>query len=324
MPDGNRPRSLCVIDALPLDASLAKALEAWHGYLTDTKRCSDHTVNGYFQDIAQFLGFLHRYDETTPSFATLKTLDQHSLRAWLADRKKHGIGDSSNARAMSSMRGFFHFLQREHSIENAAVFNLRTPRLKKPLPKALNEADTLRALDTVKDLHPEPWVAKRDWALLTLIYGCGLRISEALSLNCGDLDTTANGLRIRGKGRKERLVPLLPAVVDAIQDYMRHCPYLQHPNRDAPLFLGVRGAALSARVFQRQIQLLRGYLGLPESVTPHAFRHSFATHLLGGGGDLRTIQELLGHESLSTTQRYTHVDTARLMAAYKAAHPKGE
>jgi integrase/recombinase XerC len=321
MPDGNRPGSLR-LNNLPIDTALQKQLDAWHHHLAHVKQVSPHTLTGYQQDMSQFLGFLHDYTARPLSLGELQAVDQHSLRAWLASRKQQGISDSSNARAMSSLRNFYRYLHKEQGMENAAVFNLRTPRLKKPLPKALSEEDTLRAVDTLRELHPEPWVAKRDWALLTLIYGCGLRISEALALSCGDVRHGNNGLRIRGKGRKERLVPLLPVVFDALEDYRSSCPYLQHPHADAPLFLGLRGLALNPKVFQRQIQHLRAYLGLPDSVTPHAFRHSFATHLLAGGGDLRTIQELLGHENLSTTQRYTHVDTARLMAAYKSAHPR--
>lgn len=323
MPDGNRPGSLR-LNGLPIAAALQQQLNAWQEHLMHVKQVSPHTLSGYQQDIAQFLNFLHHYTSAPLSLDALQAVDQRSLRAWLAERKQQGIGDGSNARAMSSLRNFFRYLHKEQGIENAAVFNLRTPRLKKPLPKALTEEDSLRALETLKDLHPEPWVAKRDWALLTLIYGCGLRISEALSLTCGDIRQGDNGLRIRGKGRKERLVPLLPEVTHTVEEYLRACPYLQHPHPDAPLFLGVRGLALNPKVFQRQIQHLRAYLGLPDSVTPHAFRHSFATHLLAGGGDLRTIQELLGHENLSTTQRYTHVDTARLMAAYKNAHPRAK
>lgn len=308
----------------PLSPDLNSCLTAWEQWLSGTKRVSPHTLSGYKQDITQFLQFLHNYTSDILTLQTLAAIEHRELRAWLAQRKQDGIGDSSNARAMSSLRSFYRYLQRERNIENAAVFNLRTPRLQKPLPKALTEADSLQALDTIKTLHPEPWIAKRDWALLTLIYGCGLRISEALSLRCGDINHAGNGLRISGKGSKERIVPLLPEVVETVADYRRACPYLRHHHPDTPLFLGMRGAALLPRVFQRQIAHLRAYLGLPDSVTPHAFRHSFATHLLAGGGDLRAIQELLGHENLSTTQRYTHVDSARLMAAYKNAHPRAE
>lgn len=324
MPDGNRPRSLRVIDALSLDAALRGTIDEWYGYLGGVRNLSAHTLDGYFQDIADFLCFAQDYQGEPLALSALAGLEQNALRAWLAHRKMQGIGDSSNARAMSALRNLFRYLEREKGVENAAVFNLRTPRLKKPLPKALTEDAAFEALDTIKTLHPEPWVAKRDWALLSLLYGCGLRISEALSLSCGAFDNAGDGLRIYGKGRKERIVPLLPAVADAVRDYQKACPYLKHHRPDTPLFLGVRGAVLTPQVFRRQIQLLRGYLGLPDSATPHAFRHSFATHLLAGGGDLRSIQELLGHENLSTTQRYTHVDTARLMAAYQAAHPKGK
>lgn len=324
MPDGNRPRGFRAISALPLDNALSQALDGWHSQLRDIRRLSAHTLDAYVQDMADFLRFLHDYRAEPLTQRLLAGLQATELRAWLAQRKKQGISDSSNARAMSSIRNFFRYLEREAGIENAAVFSLRMPRLKAPLPKALSEDMAMNALETIKTLHPEPWVAKRDWALLTLLYGCGLRISEGLALSCGDFDNGKDTLRIRGKGRKERIVPLIPAVTDTVRDYIAACPYLKHHRPDTPLFLGLRGAVLTPQVFRRQLQLLRGYLGLPDSATPHAFRHSFATHLLAGGGDLRSIQELLGHENLSTTQRYTHVDTARLMAAYKAAHPKGK
>lgn len=324
MPDGNRPRSLRLIDELPLDIRLRDTLFAWHDWLLGTRRVSPHTLTGYMQDSGNFLYFLQDYTGDTVSISTLAAIELRELRAWLARRKQEGVSDTSNARAMSSIRNLYRFLQKEHGIENAAVFNLRSPRLKKPLPKALTQEDTLRAVDGLRELHPEPWIAKRDWALLTLIYGCGLRMSEALSLSRHDVDTARDGLRIRGKGRKERIVPLLPEVRATLEDYLRASPYHSSGEGSTPLFLGARGRELSATVFQRQIQRLRAYLGLPDSVTPHAFRHSFATHLLAGGGDLRAIQELLGHENLSTTQRYTHVDSARLMEAYKNAHPKGK
>jgi integrase/recombinase XerC len=250
----------------------------------------------------------------------LARLEHRELRAWLAQRRQDGISDSSNARAMSSIRNFYRYLQRETGLENAAVFNLRMPRLKKPLPKALTAQDALDAVETLRTLHPEPWIARRDWALLTLLYGCGLRIGEALSLTRHDIAGAKHGLRIHGKGGKERVVPVLPQVLEAIAAYLAACPYMGEG--EMPLFLGARGERLAPAVFRRQIRQLRAGLGLPESATPHAFRHSFATHLLAGGGDLRAIQELLGHENLSTTQRYTHVDTARLMSAYKNAHPR--
>lgn len=281
-------------------------------------------MTAYQQDIRDFNAFIARHlNEPTLSLHHLAGLEPADIRAWLAARIGQGVSTTSNGRALSSLKNLARFLHKEYGVECQAIVGFRGPKLKKPLPKALTEADSLQALASIGDLHPEPWIAKRDWALLTLIYGCGLRISEALALTCRDIKTEGGSLRIRGKGRKERMVPVLPAVISALEEYRGMCPYLRGAeNSDSPLFLGLRGAPLAPAVFQRQIQQLRHYLGLPESVTPHAFRHSFATHLLAGGGDLRSIQELLGHESLTTTQRYTHVDAARLMEAYRNAHPK--
>lgn len=303
---------------------LSDALVKWTGWLTGIRRVSDHTLTAYQQDISHFIHFLTRHQgEEIASLHSLAALEPADIRAWLAARIGQGMSAASNARALSALKNLARFLHKEYGVECASIMGFRGPKQKKPLPKALTEADSLAALEHIGDLHPEPWVAKRDWALLTLIYGCGLRISEALSLTCKDINQSNGGLRIRGKGRKERIVPVLPAVISAVQDYLALCPYLRGAEKsDTPLFLGLRGAPLAPAVFQRQIQQLRRYLGLPESVTPHAFRHSFATHLLAGGGDLRAIQELLGHESLITTQRYTHVDAARLMEAYRNAHPK--
>lgn len=304
-----------------LSPDLAARLNAWLEWLKGARRVSPHTLAAYRSDMEQFCAFLYEYLAEGPLTAEmLSRLEHRELRAWLAHRRQDELSDSSNARAMSSIRNFYRYLQRETGLENAAVFNLRMPRLKKPLPKALTAQDALNAVGTLKTLHPEPWIARRDWALLTLLYGCGLRIGEALSLTRGDVAEAGHGLRIRGKGGKERVVPVLPQVSEAITTYLAVCPYAGEGK--TPLFLGARGERLAPAVFQRQIRQLRAALGLPESATPHAFRHSFATHLLAGGGDLRAIQELLGHENLSTTQRYTHVDTARLMAAYKSAHPR--
>lgn len=309
-----------------LDKPLQEAVTGWLGWLKGVKRVSPHTLTAYEQDICHWMTFLFaHYGEAGLSLSHIERQEQRNLRTWLAQRQREGFSPASTARAISGVKNFARFLHKEYGIENAAVANLRAPRSQKPLPKALNPQDSLKALENIRELHPEPWVAKRDWALLTLIYGCGLRISEALSLTLGDFQTAQDIVRITGKGNKERLVPLLPEVRQSVADYLDACPYIRAAEPiSTPLFLGVRGGALSVPVFQRQIRLLRGYLGLPESVTPHAFRHSFATHLLAGGGDLRAIQELLGHASLSTTQRYTHVDTARLMDAYRNAHPKGK
>ncbi len=220
---------------------------------------------------------------------------------------------------MSTLRNFFRFLDRGGLVHNPAVKAVKTPRLPKPVPKALDETDAKAAITTVAELQDEPWLAARDTALLILLYGCGLRIGEALSLTCADMPKS-DVLRVIGKGRKERIVPVLPIVRDAVRAYRDICPFA--PEDNAPLFVGKRGKALNPGVVQRQMRRLRALLGLAETATPHALRHSFATHLLAQGGDLRTIQELLGHASLSTTQRYTVVDEAHLTRVYRASHPR--
>ena len=225
---------------------------------------------------------------------------------------------TSTARALSTVKSFYRYLEKQGTLTNPVIFHLRGPKLKKALPKALGVEQAQQALETIGTQHEDEWVNKRDLALLVLIYGSGLRISEALSLTTAD--NKGDSLTIIGKGNKQRMVPLLPVIKNAIADYMSACPYPF--TATAPLFLGKRGQPLNPAIFQLQLRKLRAALNLPESTTPHAFRHSFATHLLSAGGDLRSIQELLGHTSLSTTQRYTHVDKARLMQAYQNAHPR--
>ena len=220
---------------------------------------------------------------------------------------------------MSSLRGFFRFLDRRGLVHNPALATVRSPRPPKSVPKALAADEALEALSCAGELHDQPWLAARDVAIFTLLYGCGLRLGEALALNHRDAPRD-DAMVITGKGRKQRLVPVLPAVREAIADYVRLCPY--RPRPDAPLFVGARGGRLNPGVVQRQMRRLRATIDLPDTATPHALRHSFATHLLAGGGDLRTIQELLGHSSLSTTQRYTDVDATRLERVYKDAHPR--
>jgi integrase/recombinase XerC len=290
-------------------------LVEWAEWFTHRRGGAAHSLLAYRNDLQHCVAFLQDYAGEAVGLATLAALDVTTLRAWLAARRAQGFSNASNARALSSLRHFFRWLEEAHGCQNDAVFQLSMPKREKPLPKALNTEQSLRAAQGFAAIHIEPWLAARDAALLLLIYGCGLRISEALSVTPDAIVGAPMSLRILGKGNKERNVPLLPVVQDAIADYMRQCP---HPLQEA-LFVGLRGAPLHASAFRKQLQTLRRQLGLPEHTTPHAFRHSFATHLLADGGDLRAIQELLGHASLSTTQRYTHVDAARLQAAYHAA-----
>jgi integrase/recombinase XerC len=302
-----------------LSATLAAHLEAWLDALRELRQYSRHTQISYRNDLAHFLHFLSRHEGGEVSEAHLQRLEVRDLRAWLAARTMEKFSAASNARALSAVRGFFRYLEKNAMLKNAAAFSLRTPKLPKALPKALSEPQSLTSVLSIPELS-DGWIALRDRALLMLLYGCGLRISEALSLRKRDAEDTAVFLSITGKGNKTRLVPILPAVRAAMQDYLRACPYASGAN--GSLFLGARGKPLQPAIFQKQLRHLRALIGLPDSATPHAFRHSFATHLLSAGGDLRAIQELLGHASLSTTQRYTKIDRQRLGKAYAEAMPR--
>lgn len=300
---------------------LAAAIGQWRDWLAGEKRSSPHTLDGYARDVSAFTTFLLGHLGGEADLAALAQLQPADFRAFLAARQADGLGRSSVARLMSSLRGFFKYLDRHDLAHNPALNAVKSPRPPKSLPKPLAAEDAIEALSTAGELHDEPWLAARDVALFTLLYGCGLRLGEALSLQKRDIPAD-DAMTITGKGRKQRLVPVLPIVRQAIGEYVSLCP---HPLiADGPLFVGARGGLLNPGVVQRQMRRLRALMGLPDTATPHALRHSFATHLLAGGGDLRTIQELLGHASLSTTQRYTQVDEARLTRAYRDAHPRAK
>jgi integrase/recombinase XerC len=298
---------------------LRAAIGLWAAWLTGERRASAHTVTAYGRDLARFLDFLTEHLGAQPSLAAIDVLRPADFRAYLARRAGEGIERSTLARGLSVLRGFVRFLQRRGLASTTALSALRSPKLPPAVPKPLSIDDAIAAVDAAGDISPEGWRGKRDTALLALIYGCGLRLSEALGLTRAEAPT-GDALTIIGKGRKERQLPVLPAVRTAITEYLAACPHTLAA--DGPLFVGARGGPLHPRLVQRQMEALRGFLGLPETATPHALRHSFATHLLGAGGDLRAIQELLGHASLSTTQRYTLVETARLLAVYDDAHPR--
>lgn len=298
---------------------LRDAIADWRQWLSAERRASNHTTENYLADLDAFLGFIRGHNGKTPDIADLLALDPRDFRSWLARRSMDGMAKSSTARALSSLRNFYRFLDRTGRGQNAAVNSIRNPKLPQSVPKPLSPADAMAVLDNAGAWQDEPWLAKRNLALFTLLYGCGLRISEALDLNANQ-HPTGDSMVITGKGKKQRLVPVLQIVRDAIDDYVRTCPYA--PNGDEPLFVGARGGRLVAQVAQREMRKIRDLLNLPDTATPHAMRHSFATHLLAGGGDLRTIQDLLGHASLSTTQRYTSVDSERLMAVYQGTHPR--
>jgi integrase/recombinase XerC len=304
-------------------ARSAEALKKdWLAALAHEKRASPHTLRAYGDDVARFLGFLSGHLGETPNERALAKLAPADIRAFVTMRRGEGLGPRGVRRALSATRSFFRFLAREDILENPAPRSVRGPKLPRTLPRPLSERDAASALELAGE-HDIEWIGARDTALLTLLYGAGLRISEALNLKRGDapLGTT---LTILGKRRKERSVPILPAVRDAISAYvdiLKAQPFAQTPQ--SPLFISRRGKPMSAREAQALMQRLRSALGLPERATPHALRHSFATHLLANGGDLRAVQELLGHASLSTTQLYTEVDTTKLMDVYRKAHPKG-
>src|SRR5690606_38762515 len=250
---------------------------------------------------------------------SLKELRGADIRAYMARRREESLGSRSLARMLSSLKSFFGYLERENILATEALNVVRAPKVGRSLPKALTVIEAKQAIAATDELEVEPWVAARDMAVISLCYGAGLRISEALALTKEDLE--AEVLRVTGKGGKVRMVPLIAPVRQAIDSYLKLSPYKLWP--EDPLFRGVKGGVLSPRIIQKRMELLRSALGLPPSATPHALRHSFATHLLGKGGDLRSIQELLGHASLSTTQIYTAVDTERLLDSYAKAHPRG-
>jgi integrase/recombinase XerC len=298
---------------------LRAAIGLWAAWLAGERRASAHTIAAYGRDLAFFLDFLTQHLAALPSLAAIGELRPADFRAYLAQRAGEGIERSSLARNLSVLRGFVRFLRRRRLASTTALAALRGPKLPPGVPKPLSIDDAIAAVDAAGNLGGEGWQNKRDTALLALIYGCGLRLSEALGLSRAEAPL-GESLTIVGKGRKARQLPLLPAVRSAIADYLAACPFAAAAQ--APLFVGARGGPLHPRLVQRQMAALRRYLQLPETATPHALRHSFATHLLGAGGDLRAIQELLGHASLSTTQRYTSVDSERLLAVYDNAHPR--
>ena len=324
---GPAPSAITFLAAPDLQA----ALDGWRAWIADERRLSANTLDGYARDVAGFLTFLAGHLGGAAGLDDLAGLEPADFRAWLARRVSDGLAKSSTARAVSAVRGLFRYLERNGLAENAAIGGLRSPRLPRLLPRPLTAAQAGELVEAAGRAGPREgraageagWLAKRDTAVMLLLYGCGLRIGEALGLFRAEApparaETTA--MVVRGKGGRERTVPVLPVVAQAIADYLAACPLDLEP--DGPLFVGQRGGRLNPGVVQKRTRELRRALGLPESATPHALRHSFATHLLAGGGDLRTIQELLGHASLSSTQRYTDVDEAGLLKAYRDAHPR--
>ena len=303
---------------------IAEEATLWLQRLLGERRASRHTIDGYARDVSTFLAFLTEHQGARPDAAELIALQPADLRAFLARRRNDGLESRSLLRALAAIRNFLRFLEKKGLAKTDFFGAVRAPKKPHSLPKALTVADARDLIDPEQRAGEarEPWVLARDAAVLALLYGAGLRISEALSISRADAPTgRMDRITITGKGGKTRTLPVIEPVRQAIESYVAICPYELN---GGPLFVGARGGPLSPRIVQLAVQRLRGALGLPDSATPHALRHSFATHLLGRGGDLRTIQELLGHASLSTTQIYTAIDKKRLLDAFKSAHPRAD
>jgi integrase/recombinase XerC len=304
-------------------ADVQRAVEAWLAYLSVERQLSANTSEAYARDVGQFLGFLADHLNRLPTLPQLSALSARDIRAFLASRRAEGVGSRSLSRTLSALRMFYRFLERRGLGKNDAVRAVALPKLPHSVPKPLTapKANALVGGADIASPDAAEWIVARDTAVLALLYGSGLRISEALSLARRDAPIRGRDmLRVTGKGDKTRVVPVLPIVREAVERYLALCP--MKLGADDPLFVGARGGQLSPRIIQLLIARSRAALGLPETATPHALRHSFATHLLGAGADLRAIQELLGHASLSTTQGYTEVDREHLLKTYARAHPR--
>ncbi|MDX3927602.1 MAG: tyrosine recombinase XerC [Shinella sp.] len=302
------------------DQKLLAERQKWLDALAQERRLAVKTLEAYERDTRQFLAFLTSHLAGPPGLKDIGELRPADLRGFLAARRREGVGARTLGRGLAGLRSFLRHLERKGLANAAGAAAVRSPKQPKSLPKPLTDRQALAVVDASEQLAEEPWVSLRNAAVLALLYGCGLRISEALSLTPSDFAGMPASLRITGKGGKTRIVPLLPVALQGVEDYVKACPLSLSSHQ--PLFRGTRGGPLQAAIIQREMQKLRSALGLPDTATPHALRHSFATHLLAGGGDLRTIQELLGHASLSTTQVYTGVDSARLLEIYDRAHPR--
>jgi len=303
-----------------ISAAARDALQGWLAGQKALKGASDNTLDAYGRDVAGFLAFMTEHHGQTHGLAALARITTADMRAWMAFTRGQDVGPRSLARKLSAVKSFYRWLSEREGFEPTAVLSIRAPKFQRKLPRPLSPEAASEVIETLEMQSLSPWIAARDQAVVTLLYGCGLRISEALGLT-GAVLPMGDTLRIIGKGGKERLVPVIAPARAAVARYAQLCPYDMRP--DGPLFFGARGGALGPRAVQKVVERTRAQLGLPATATPHAMRHSFATHLLNAGGDLRAIQELLGHASLSTTQAYTGVDTARLMEVYASAHPQG-
>ena len=302
-----------------LAPALGAALQDWLAQLRAIEGAAANTTAAYGRDLSRYLDFLARHRGGATGLADVARTGASDLRAWMAEERARGLSSRSLARALSAVKGFTAWAADRTGVDATTVLATRAPRVHRKLPRPLSEAGAMDILNSVGDEARADWIAARDTAVLTLLYGLGLRISEALALTGAD-HPLPDSLRITGKGGKTRLVPVIPAAAQAVADYVRLCPF--KISADGPLFRGARGGPLNPRLIQAAMEGARLRLGLPATATPHALRHSFATHLLAAGGDLRAIQSLLGHASLSTTQGYTAIDAARLMEVYEKAHPR--
>ena len=290
----------------------------WINHLSNIKKLSQNSVISYKNDLSKFLIFFQDHIEKNIGLKEIENIEISEFRSFLTHRRNSEISSNSIARNISALKSFFRFLIRNDKIKESSVFNLKSPKLKKSLPRPINVDLAIKVIKQAEEMEEEKWIGLRNKAILLLLYGCGLRISEALSLNHDDIQNEDHIL-IKGKGEKERIVPMMPYIKKGIENYLEACPK-EIISGDA-LFIGKRFSRLSPRIIQYALEKIRTALSLPETATPHALRHSFATHLLDSGGDLRTIQELLGHSSLSTTQKYTKVETSKLLDTYKKSHP---
>jgi len=300
---------------------LAMLKREWLSWLENQRRVSPKTIDAYERDVRQFLLYMTGYVGEPCAVKHISDLKPMDMRGFLASRREAGAEARTLGRGLAGIRSLIRFLEKKGLASSAGLAATRAPKQPKTLPKALPASQAIRLTKADEHLSEEPWIAARDAAVMVLLYGCGLRIGEALGLTPAIMDASdKSSIRVTGKGGVTRLVPVLPQVFEAIEKYIKLCPY--HLEKDQALFRGAKGGVLQPAIIQKTMRQLRGALGLPDTATPHALRHSFATHLLAGGGDLRTIQELLGHASLSTTQVYTSVDTSRLMDIYDQAHPR--
>jgi len=300
------------------DEELRAIYHRWNGWMKDEKLYSLHTYSSYSKDLAMFFSFLNQHLGGSLKKSTLKDVTLQDIRAWLATLKNNDYKISSYARYLAAIRNFFGYLKKFENIDNTSAMNIKIKRRYQSLPKDLTVLNTHLVQEESFNVSRDLWTQLRDFAMITLIYGCGLRISEATSITKNDIK--GDYISVLGKGNKVRSIPILDVVKESIEKYLEHCPF--NITSDSCLFLGTRGKKINVSVFQNQIRKIRTNLGLPASVTPHAFRHSFATHLLSNGADLRSIQELLGHKNLSTTQIYTSVDSKKILDAYNKSHPR--